>query len=62
MNKSFNKFANLGSIHVRFYWDITRFKNACVTGTTKRQMKRLAAQANRRYIKQITLDEFKDLI
>ena len=64
MHKSFNKFGVLGSVKVRFQYDILRH-NACETGTTrktKRQIKKLASQANRRYIKSLTKEEIKDLI
>lgn len=64
MHKSFNKFGVLGSVKVRFQYDILRH-NACETGTTrktKRTMKKLATQANRRFIKKLTAEEFKDLI
>ncbi|MFM6132669.1 MAG: hypothetical protein ACKO2Z_09760 [Sphaerospermopsis kisseleviana] len=65
MKRSFNKFGVLGSI-------ATRFKHlrhiACETGTTrktKRQLKRLASQANRIFIKKLTkltLEDIEDLI
>ncbi|MBE9039028.1 hypothetical protein [aff. Roholtiella sp. LEGE 12411] len=66
MNKNFNKFAVLGSISARFYWDIRRYKNACLSGAasrkTKRQFKRIAARASRNFIKKDTREVIKDLL
>ncbi len=55
MNKSFNKFGicKMGSARVSFYYDLPDHKPK-----TKRLLKRLAAQATRRYIKNETLIEF----
>lgn len=64
MNESFNKFGVLGSIKARFQYEFLRH-TACETNTTrktKRQMKRLASQASRRYIKSLSKNEIRDLI
>lgn len=65
MNKSFNKFAVIGSIDVRFRRDIVEGKNACLSGyasrKTKRQFKRIAAKANRNFIKRLSRDEIADM-
>lgn len=59
MKCSFNKFGIniMGSARVSFYYDLPDHKPK-----TKQQLKRLASQANRRFIKKITIDEFRDLI
>jgi hypothetical protein len=60
MNKSFNKFGlnSVGIVGMVWYYDRDEYRH----NDTKQRDKKLIAQANRRFIKALSREEFLDLI